>query len=66
MRAPEDTHADDAPDPLAGGAAAPPRMIGGGCLARFDPAQLTADSGVDFSAAQTNEVLALLVSQGQG
>lgn len=45
---------DDAPDeldPLSRGAAAPPPVIGGGCLARFDPLSLNEDCGADFSPA---------------
>lgn len=39
----------DAFDPLNHGAAAPPPVIGGGCLARFDPLALNEESGADFS-----------------
>lgn len=41
---------DEVFNPLDGGAAAPPGVIGGGCLARFDPEQLNEDCGADFSA----------------
>ena len=37
-------------NPLDGGAAALPTIIGGGCLARFDPEDLSAESGADFSS----------------
>lgn len=37
-------------NPLDVGAAALPGIIGGGCLARFDPEALNSDSGADFSA----------------
>ena len=36
-------------DPLSSGAAAPPAVIGGGCLARFDPQSLNDDSGADYT-----------------
>lgn len=35
-------------DPLAQGAAAPPPVVGGGCLARFDPQELNEESGVEY------------------
>lgn len=38
-------------NPLESGAAAPPPVLGGGCLARFDPETLNEDSGADFSSA---------------
>ncbi|WP_394241887.1 hypothetical protein [Halopseudomonas laoshanensis] len=41
---------EQSPHPLDGGAAALPAIIGGGCLARFDPEDLNAESGADFSA----------------
>lgn len=43
-----DDDADDF-DPLSQGAAPPPPVIGGGCLARFDPLALNEESGVDFT-----------------
>lgn len=52
MMAPDShTYDDDADelDPLSQGAAAPPPIIGGGCLARFDPLILNEESGADFS-----------------
>lgn len=39
---------DEVFNPLVRGAAAPPGVIGGGCLARFDPEDLNDASGVDF------------------
>tara|TARA_R110002020_G_scaffold165700_1_gene353223 strand:- start:12399 stop:12587 length:189 start_codon:yes stop_codon:yes gene_type:complete len=42
---------DESFNPLEQGAAAPPRMIGGGCLARFDPEELNEASGADFASA---------------
>ncbi|MBL4834527.1 MAG: hypothetical protein JKY26_11215 [Pseudomonas sp.] len=36
-------------DPLSSGAAAPPPVMGGGCLARFDPQSLTDESGADYT-----------------
>ncbi|WP_373185957.1 hypothetical protein [Halopseudomonas sp.] len=36
-------------DPLNHGAVPPPPVIGGGCLARFDPLALNEDSGADFA-----------------
>ncbi|WP_022964638.1 hypothetical protein [Halopseudomonas pelagia] len=48
MSAPDED--DEGFNPLDGGAATPPRMIGGGCLARYDPEELNDDSGVDFPA----------------
>ena len=43
---------DDQPwSPLSAGAAALPPVLGGGCLARFDPSSLNEESGTDFSAA---------------
>ena len=44
----EDDGADEL-NPLNRGAAAPPPIIGGGCLARFDPNTLTEQSGTDFA-----------------
>jgi hypothetical protein len=44
--------ADDGADeinPLDQGAAALPPVIGGGCLARFDPHVLNEQSGADFT-----------------
>lgn len=41
-------------DPLSRGAAAPPPVIGGGCLARFDPLSLNEDCGADFGPQQKN------------
>lgn len=38
---------EDEFDPLSQGAAAPPPIIGGGCLARFDPLTLNEESGAD-------------------
>lgn len=52
MSATGDEYADDHLSPLDRAAAPPPRVVGAGCLARFDPVELNADSGVDFSAAQ--------------
>lgn len=46
-----DADIDENVDPLATAAAGPPAVIGGGCMARFDPQQLNAESGVDFSSA---------------
>lgn len=43
---------DDDPevfDPLARGAASPPPVIGGGCLARFDPQSLNEECGADYA-----------------
>ncbi|UAW99325.1 hypothetical protein KEM63_04975 [Halopseudomonas nanhaiensis] len=40
-------------DPLGAGAAGLPPVLGGGCLARFDPASLNEESGTDFSAVHT-------------
>lgn len=37
-------------DPLGQAAAGLPPVIGGVCLARFDPDALNADSGTDFAA----------------
>ncbi|SDR94040.1 hypothetical protein SAMN05216421_0608 [Halopseudomonas xinjiangensis] len=37
-------------DPLGAGAAGLPPVLGGGCMARFDPASLNEESGADFSA----------------
>ena len=42
-------------NPLDGGAAGLPTIIGGGCLSRFDPEDLNADSGADFSALWPSE-----------
>ncbi|WOD12505.1 hypothetical protein RPW65_06575 [Pseudomonas sp. NyZ704] len=42
-------------NPLDGGAAAMPGIIGGGCLARFDPEDLNEDSGADFGEFWPNE-----------
>jgi hypothetical protein len=46
-------HADDEGadelNPLDRGAAGLPPVIGGGCLARFDPNTLTEYSGADFA-----------------
>jgi hypothetical protein len=36
-------------NPLESGAAPPPPVRGGGCLARFDPQTLNEESGADFS-----------------
>lgn len=44
----EDDNPDEL-DPLARGAAAPPPIIGGGCLARFDPLSLNEDCGANFN-----------------
>lgn len=43
---------DDEATPLDCGAAAPPRVLGGGCLSRYDPEALNEESGADFSQAQ--------------
>lgn len=40
-------------DPLDAGAAGLPPVLGGGCLARFDPASLNEESGTDFAAVPT-------------
>ena len=49
MNRPE--HDDDQPwDPLDAGSASLPPVLGGGCLARFDPASLKEWSGTDFAA----------------
>ncbi len=37
-------------DPLGAGAASLPPVLGGGCLARFDPASLNDESGTDFAS----------------
>jgi hypothetical protein len=46
---------EQSPHPLDGGAAALPAIIGGGCLARFDPEDLNVESGADFSAFSPGE-----------
>lgn len=47
MNDPDDD--DQAWDPLDAGAAGLPPVIGGGCLARFDPTSLNEESGTDFA-----------------
>ncbi len=44
-----DEDESEAFDPLARGAAAPPPVTGGGCLARFDPQSLNEESGADYA-----------------
>lgn len=43
-----DDEDDEQINPLDSAAAAPPAIIGGGCLARFDPDALNDLSGVEF------------------
>lgn len=45
----EDDEDPEAFDPLACGAASPPPVLGGGCMARFDPQHLNDESGADYS-----------------
>lgn len=46
----QDTDEEGDGHPSDAAAAALPRILGGGCLARFDPDALNGDSGADFSA----------------
>lgn len=48
MNAPGDEDDDEQVNPLDSAAAALPPIIGGGCLARFDPDTLNDMSGVEF------------------